>query len=74
MISGESVLGGKPDRLKQSKLWTTIKGTKMEKRFPAIHPGEVLLEDFKKPLGLTGYRLAKDMGVASSRINQITRG
>ena len=46
----------------------------MEKRLPAIHPGEVLLEDFMKPLGLTGYRLAKDIGVASLRINQITRG
>jgi antitoxin HigA-1 len=46
----------------------------MEKRLPAIHPGEVLLEDFMKPLGLTGYRLAKDIGVPSLRINQVTRG
>jgi len=34
----------------------------------------VLLEDFMKPLGLTGYRLAKDIGVPSLRINQIIRG
>jgi len=46
----------------------------MEKRLPAIHPGEVLLEDFMKPLGLTGYRLAKDIGVPSLRINRIIRG
>jgi addiction module HigA family antidote len=74
MISGVSVLSGEPDRLKRLKSWTTIKGTKMEQRLPAIHPGEVLLEDFMKPLDLTGYRLAKDIGVPSLRINQITRG
>ena len=35
----------------------------MEEKLPPIHPGEVLLEDFMKPLGLSGYRLAKDIGV-----------
>ena len=45
----------------------------MGKKLPAIHPGDVLLEDFMKPLGLTGYRLAKDIGVPSLRINQIIR-
>jgi addiction module HigA family antidote len=39
-----------------------------------IHPGEVLLEDFMKPLGLTQYRLAQDLGVASIRISQIVHG
>jgi addiction module HigA family antidote len=39
-----------------------------------IHPGEVLLEDFMKPLGLSQYRLAKDIGVTPIRINQIVRG
>jgi len=36
-----------------------------------IHPGEVLLEDFMKPLGLTQYRLAHDIGVTPIRISQI---
>jgi antitoxin HigA-1 len=39
-----------------------------------IHPGEVLLEDFMKPLGLTYYRLASDLGVSPIRISQIARG
>ncbi len=43
------------------------------KRLPPIHPGEVLLEDFMKPHGLTAYRVAKDIGVPALRINQIVR-
>ena len=43
-------------------------------RLPPIHPGEVLLEDFMKPLGLTQYRVAKDIGVSPLRISQIVRG
>jgi addiction module HigA family antidote len=41
---------------------------------PPVHPGEVLLEDFMKPLGLSQYRLAKDIGVPALRISQIVRG
>jgi len=43
-------------------------------RLPPVHPGEVLLEDFMKPLGLTRYRVAKDIGVPPLRISQIVRG
>lgn len=43
-------------------------------RLPPVHPGEVLLEDFIKPLGLSQYRVAKDIGVPTLRINQIVRG
>lgn len=39
-----------------------------------IHPGEVLSEDFLVPLGLTEYRLAKDIGVPPRRINEIVNG
>src|SRR5574341_54574 len=46
----------------------------MDKTLSPIHPGEVLLEDFMKPLGLTQYRLAHDIGVAPLRISQIIRG
>jgi addiction module HigA family antidote len=45
----------------------------MEK-LPPIHPGQVLLEDFMKPLGLSQYRVAKDIGVPTLRISQIVRG
>ncbi len=44
------------------------------KTLPPIHPGEVLLEDFMKPLGLSQYRVAKDIGVPPLRISQIVRG
>ncbi len=46
----------------------------MEERLPPVHPGEVLLEDFMKPLGLSRYRVAKDIGVPTLRISQIVRG
>jgi addiction module HigA family antidote len=46
----------------------------MDKLLSPIHPGEVLLEDFMKPLGLTQYRLAQDIGVSPIRISQIIRG
>ncbi len=39
-----------------------------------VHPGEVLLEDFMKPLDLSQYRVAKDIGVSPLRINQIVHG
>ena len=44
------------------------------KRLPPVHPGEVLLEDFMRPHGLTAYRVAKDIGVPPLRINQIVKG
>lgn len=38
------------------------------------HPGEILLEDFLKPVGISQYRLAKDIGVDPARINAIVHG
>jgi antitoxin HigA-1 len=46
----------------------------MTERLPPMHPGEVLLEDFMKPLGLSQYRVAKDIGVTPIRISQIVHG
>jgi len=44
----------------------------MSKRdFPPIHPGEVLREEFLTPLGISQYRLAKDIHVPPRRINEI---
>ena len=40
----------------------------------AIHPGELLLEEFMKPLGLTAYRLAKELLVPLPRINDVVLG
>lgn len=39
-----------------------------------VHPGEILLEEFIKPLGISQYRLCKDISVQPRRINQIVHG
>ena len=41
---------------------------------PPVHPGEILLEDFLKPLDITRYRLAKSIGVPQRRIDEICAG
>jgi len=41
---------------------------------PPVHPGEILLEEFLKPLGLSQYRLAKGLSVPARRINEIVLG
>jgi len=44
------------------------------KRLPNIHPGEVLLEEFLKPLDISQNKLARAMGVPPRRINEIVHG
>ncbi len=44
------------------------------KQLPNIHPGEVLLEEFLKPLGISQNRLARTMRVPPRRINEIVHG
>lgn len=44
------------------------------KKIAPIHPGEILLEEFLKPLGISQYRLAKDIHVPARRINEIVHG
>lgn len=39
-----------------------------------IHPGEILLEEFLLPMGITQYRLAKDISVPQRRIGEIVQG
>lgn len=47
----------------------------MTKRdFSAIHPGEILLTEFLEPMGISQYRLAKDIGVTPRRVNEIVHG
>ena len=43
----------------------------MAKRFPPVHPGEILIEEFLRPMGIGQYRLAKDIRVPPRRINEI---
>ncbi len=44
------------------------------KTLAPIHPGEILLEDFLNDMGISQYRLAKDVGVPARRINEIVHG
>jgi addiction module HigA family antidote len=44
------------------------------KKIQPIHPGEILLEEFLKPLNISQYRLAKDISVPARRINEIIHG
>lgn len=39
-----------------------------------IHPGEVLVEEFLKPMGVSAYRLAKDTGIPQTRVSQLAKG
>ena len=43
-------------------------------KLPPMHPGEMLREEFLKPMGITQYRLAKDISVDPRRINEIVLG
>ena len=44
------------------------------RKVPYPHPGEILLEEFLKPMGITQYRLAKELGVPQRRIGEIVAG
>ncbi len=44
------------------------------KKIPPIHPGEILMEEFLKPFGISQYKLAKDINVPPRRINEIVHG
>jgi addiction module HigA family antidote len=45
-----------------------------KKKLPPIHPGEILLEEFLRPMGISQYKLAKDISVPPRRINEIIHG
>jgi len=45
-----------------------------EEKLKPVHPGEVLLEEFLKPMGLSQNRVALDIGVSARRINEIVLG
>ncbi|HEY8183951.1 MAG TPA: HigA family addiction module antitoxin [Thermoanaerobaculia bacterium] len=46
----------------------------MESRLAPLHPGEILAEEFLRPMGISQYRLAKDILVPPRRINEIVHG
>ena len=46
----------------------------MYNRIPEIHPGEILEEEFLKPMDISAYRLAKETKIPATRISQIIKG
>ena len=46
----------------------------MSDKLPPVHPGEILLEEFLRPLGISQYRLARSVNVPPRRINEIVHG
>ncbi len=45
-----------------------------EKTFAPVHPGEIVLQEFLTPLGISQYRLAKNIKVPARRVNEIVHG
>jgi len=43
-------------------------------RIPNVTPGEILNEEFLKPMGITAYRLSQDTGMPATRVSQILKG
>jgi addiction module HigA family antidote len=58
----------------RSSTTTERRAARSVKRLRPVPPGEVLLEEFLKPLGVSQYRLAKDTSVPPRRINEIVQG
>src|SRR4029077_3539658 len=58
---------------KKKKVKARVASTHSKQMSP-VHPGEILLEDFMKPLGLSQYRVAKAINVPPRRINEIVQG
>jgi addiction module HigA family antidote len=46
----------------------------MPEKFAPVHPGEILLEEFLQPMGISQYKLAQDISVHPRRINEIVHG
>jgi len=46
----------------------------MYNEIPEVHPGEILEEEFLKPLGISAYKLAKETKIPATRISQIIKG
>ena len=74
MISGVYVSVGKTALRSTWTLSIIIKEEIMKKKLQPIHPGEILLEEFMRPMGLSQYRVAVDIHVPPRRINEIVHG
>src|SRR5690349_7547063 len=55
----------------RSSITTSRKSRTLESKLAPVHPGEVLLEEFLKPMGISQYRLAREISVPPRRINEV---
>jgi len=74
MTNGASVFVGKMVMRGMSKSWTTTEVQEMARLLEPIHPGEILREEFLKPMGVSINRLARDIVVPPGRISEIVNG
>lgn len=63
-----------PAKLKSAITINEVTGRRLPRNRPPTHPGEMLLEEFVKPLGLTQTALAQRLGVSYPRLNEIIKG
>lgn len=73
-INGVSASHGKMGMPSMLKSWTIIRCNMTNRKLAPIHPGEILLEEFLDPMGISQYRLAKSISVPPRRINEIVHG
>jgi addiction module HigA family antidote len=75
MINGGFALNGRTEMPRESKSRTIIHRKELAmSKIGNIHPGEILLEEFLKPMGITAYRLSKETKIDQTRISEIIRG
>ena len=74
MVNGVFVLYGVKTEHITWRLWITTEDKMMKKLLDEIHPGEILLEDFMRPMSITARQLAADIDVSPSRISEIVNG
>jgi len=63
-----------PMKLKSQTTTDGVVGRRLPRNRPPTHPGEMLFEEFVKPLGLTQTELARRLGVSYPRLNEIIKG
>jgi addiction module HigA family antidote len=74
MTNGASVSVGRMVMRWMSRSWTTTEVQEMARLLEPIHPGEILREEFLKPMGISINRLARDIVVPPGRISEIVNG
>lgn len=60
--------------MKSRSSTTILDEAEPDGRQPPVHPGEILLEDFLKPMAISQYRLARALGVPAQRVHDLVHG